>query len=156
MSRPSPSHLDASVEVRVTLPAGRLSPVPPDYLTEVTGPWTSEAVETMIALGAVPETDYDRLTRGLIIPHAYEAWVWDQPVNGYLLHVLGYEEPNDLGWRFVLDLSVQGSRRLVLPTLTLRDRAFMAEKASAMLNYALTLPARSATTSATPSRTGGD
>lgn len=114
----------------------------PDYLTEVTGPWTVAVVETMIALNSLPETEYDRIRRGL--PRArrapYPAWVWDQPVNDHLLHVLGYQEPNDLGWRFVLDLTAQSSRRPVLPTLILRDPTVMAEKASAMLNYALTLP----------------
>ena len=71
--------------------------------------------------------------------------MWDQQVNGHLLHVLGYTEPNTGRWEFVVDLSLlvhsPGSAprggRLVLPTLTTQQREVMHDKAAAMANYAL-------------------
>lgn len=130
---------------RVTQPA-RLKPMLDTFLADVEGPWTGQVVETMIGLNAMPESRYDRVSRGLFTrPHSYESWVWDQQVNGYLLHVLGYEEPNTERWEFVVDLSTLVHSpgmpvrrgRLALPTLRTQQREVMHDKAAAMANYAL-------------------
>jgi hypothetical protein len=135
-------------------PFSRISVMSHDYLAEVTGPWTGEVVETMVALNAMPETDYTRTVRGIVTgfrQRSAASWVWEQEANHRLLHILGHVQPHAQQWEYVLDLSdftraedgTMTRGRLVLPTLTVYDRHVMADKGAAMLNYALALPSPS-------------
>lgn len=120
-------------------PLNPTSPIRPRRVPDgVTGPWTAQAVQVLIGLGAVHRQVKDR-------GDTYPAWEWDYRTVGFRLHILGYLEVNDDRWRYVLELTdtpaADEHGLLLLPTLTLEgDETLMHHEAAAMLNYALALP----------------
>lgn len=151
----------------------RVQPMRADFLAEVVGPWTGDVVETMIALHAMAESDYDRSARHVLTrpkQRASSSWVWSQHANGHRLHLLAYYATGMRRWEYVLELTRHLSTeevvssagapapasarrgRAVLPSVTVWERDIMVAKAAAMLNYALTLPNPTTNATGSPSR----
>lgn len=105
---------------------------------DVAGPWTAQAVQVLVTLGAAHRVVVDR-------GETYPAWEWDYRSPGFRLHVLGYLEVHDNRWRYVLELTEDPDEdeefgRLMVQTVTLAGEAdLMHREAAAMLNYACSL-----------------
>lgn len=103
---------------------------------DLSGPWTVQAVQVLVTMGAEHRTVVDREGN-------YPAWEWEYRSPGFRLHLLGYLELHDDQWVYVLELTRDRApgeeyRRLMVKTVTLHgDEALMCEEAAAMLNYAL-------------------
>lgn len=118
------------------------STIPDRAPVDPTGPWTAQGVQVLISLGAKPLTG-----------RSYPVWEWEFTDPAFNLHVLGYQEPNDGRWVFVLELSgppPEGEKFgwLLINTTTLRDdEPALFEEAARMLNYGVrqSLPSNAST-----------